>query len=139
MIMGIRAVDSVFSVCACVSDTSLCGLSTHKIRDSREGDDRGGADQVYGQRENRLSMAFSILCMVLTVLYAGFAALTFFYSNGVMDEYTLDEREEAMMLSTRNKTVVNFNVGYDGYIGDRFDVGRPAGFVSPTAPEATLA
>ena len=119
--------------------TPLCILFLTQIRDSREGDDRGGADQIYGQRENRLSVAFSILCMVLTVLYAGFAALTFFYSGGVMDEYTMDEREEAMMLSTRNKTVVNFNVGYDGYIGDRFDVGRQPGFVPPTAPEATLA
>ncbi|KAL3893527.1 MAG: hypothetical protein SGARI_008123, partial [Bacillariaceae sp.] len=87
--------------------TLICSVlfGDFEIRDSREGDDRGGADQVYGQRENRLSVAFSILCMVLTILYAGFAALTFAYSNGVMDEYTLDEREEAMMLSTRNKTV----------------------------------
>jgi hypothetical protein len=86
-------------------------------------------------------MAFSILCMVLTVLYAGFAALTFAYANGVIEEHTIDEREEAM-ISTRNKTV-HFNAGYDGYIGERFDVGRPrnggpAGFVSPSAPEAAL-
>jgi hypothetical protein len=84
-------------------------------------------------------MAFSILCMVLTVIYAGFAALTFAYSNGVIDEYIMDEREEQLMLSTRNKNVVHFNTGYDGYIGERFDVGRPTGFVSPTVPEATLA
>lgn len=84
-------------------------------------------------------MAFSILCVVLTAVYAAFAALTFAYSNGVIDEYIMDEREEALMLSTRNKTVVNFNVGYDGYIGERFDFGRPTGFISPAGPEATLA
>ena len=86
-------------------------------------------------------MVFSILCMFLTVVYASFAALTFTYANSIMEEHILDEREEAM-LSTRNKTG-HFN-GYDGYIGERFDVGRPrnsgpAGFVSPSAPDATLA
>ena len=80
--------------------------------------------------------------MFLTIIYAGFAALTFAYANGVMEEHAMDEREEAM-ISTRNK-VGHFN-GYNGYIGERFDVGRPTGrngppgFVSPTAPEATLA
>jgi hypothetical protein len=77
--------------------------------------------------------------MVLTVIYAGFAALTFAYSNGVIDEYIMDEREEQMMLTTRNKTVVRFNAGYDLYIGDRFDIGRPTGFISPSGPESTLA
>lgn len=86
-------------------------------------------------------MAFSILCMVLTVLYAGFAALAFAYANTVVDEHAIDEREEGLITS-RNQTV-HFNAGYDGYIGERFDVGRPrnsgpAGFVSPSAPEATL-
>ena len=85
-------------------------------------------------------MAFSILCMVLTVLYAGFAALTFAFAKSVMEEHTMDEREESM-LSNRHKQG-HFN-GYDGYIGERFDVGRsrngPAGFVSPTPPDATLA
>lgn len=86
-------------------------------------------------------MAFSILCIVLTVIYAGFAALTLFYSHGVIDEYNMDELEEQMLTSTRHKQIVHFNVntGYDGYIGERFDVGRPTGFVSPTGPEATLA
>ena len=89
-------------------------------------------------------MVFSVLCMFLTVLYAGFAALTYAYSNAVMSEHAMDEREEAM-LSTRNKPG-RFDT-YGGYIGERFDVGRPrtgptgfdTGFVSPSAPEATLA
>jgi len=122
--------------------TLICSVlfGEFEIRDNREGEDRAnGNNQIYGQREKRLSMAFSILCMVLTVIYAGFAALTFAYSNGVIQEHAMDEREEAMMLSTRNKNVVHFNAGYDGYIGERFDVGRSTGFVSPSGPEATLA
>jgi hypothetical protein len=121
---------------------ALLFTPSSQIRDYREGEDRnnGNADGVYGTRTERSSMVFSVLCMFLTVLYAGFAALTFAYSNGIMDEHAMDVREEAM-LSTRNKTS-HFN-GYDGYIGERFDVGRPrngpAGFVSPSAPEATLA
>ena len=95
---------------------------------------------MYGKRTERSSMVFSILCIFLTVLYAGFAALTFAYANAVINETAMDEREEAM-LSTRNKT--GHFYGGDGYIGERFDVGRPrtgpAGFVSPSAPEATLA
>jgi len=126
--------------------TLVCSVlfGEFQIRDNYEGEDRGGGDAnpVYGQRETR-STAFSIMCMVLTVLYAGFAALTLAYATNVIDEHAIDERDEAiMMTSTRNKTV-NFNAGYDGYIGERFGVGRPrngpAGFVSTTPPDSTLA
>lgn len=117
----------------------------NQIRDNHEGEDRGGGDEaaVYGQRETK-STAFSIMCMVLTFLYAGFAGLTLAYANDVIDEHAVDERDEAiMMTSTRNKTV-HYNAGYDGYIGERFGVvGRPrngpTGFVSTTAPDSTLA
>jgi len=68
-------------------------------------------------------MAFSIMCIVLTILYGGFAALTLAYAPDVINEHALDERDDIMMTSTRNKTV-HFNAGYDGYIGERFDVGR---------------
>lgn len=96
---------------------------------------------MYGTKTERSSMGFSILCIFLTVMYAGFAALTFAYSNTVMNEHAMDEREEAMF-SARNKS--SHFYGGDGYIGERFDVGRPrtgpTGFgVSPSAPEATLA
>ena len=81
--------------------------------------------------------------MVLTVLYAGFAALTLAYATSVIEEYAADEMEETiMMTSTRNKSG-HFNSGYDGYIGERFGVGRPrngtASFVSTTPPDSTLA
>ena len=95
---------------------------------------------VYYSRVERSSMVFSVVCMFLTVIYAAFAALTFVYANGVMDEHAIDQREEAM-LSTRNK-VGHFN-GYDGYIGERFDinVGRsrnPPSFVSAAPPDSAL-
>ena len=126
-----------------------------KIRDYREGEDRGGNNnnnnngdqpQQYGG-DHRSSMVFSILCMFLTVIYAGFAALTFTYANSIMEEHLFDEREEAMLSTRGNKGGSHFNVGYDGYIGERFDVGvrprnttvGPTGFVSPSAPDATLA
>lgn len=82
-------------------------------------------------------MAFSILCMFLTVLYAGFAALTYAYSTSLVEEHALDERE-GQILSTRDKGVANFN-GYGGYIGERFDVGRTRNGPTGFAPEATLA
>jgi hypothetical protein len=110
-----------------------------KIRDYSDAEDNGDQEISYDS-DRRSSMVFSILCMFLTVVYAGFAALTFAYANSIMEEHAFDEREEAM-LSTRNKT--GQFMGYDGYIGERFDVGRPrngpAGFVSPSAPDATLA
>ena len=104
-------------------------------------------------------MAFSIMCLVLTVLYFGFAALTFAFSKAVlsemadddcgMDENThrrFDDRGSTRSaLTTKNATHSHFVTGYDGYIGERFDVVggmRPAvaGFVAPTpAPEGTLA
>jgi len=84
-------------------------------------------------------MAFSIMCVFLTVLYAGFAALTFAFSKDVLAENAIDEHEEALT-STRSKNTSHFVGGYDGYIGERFDV-RPngaSGFVAPTPPDGTL-
>jgi hypothetical protein len=99
----------------------------------------------------RSSMAFSIMCVVLTVLYAGFAALTFVYSKPVLAEMSTDYDGEMSpeitgpghhLSSTRSKGRPHgFVTGYDGYIGERFDVIRPnPGFVAPTVPtEGTLA
>ena len=73
-------------------------------------------------------MAFSVMCMFLTVVYGSFAAFTFVYANGIIEEHALDDREESM-LSSRDPhhprpIVGHFNQGYDGYIGGRFDVGE---------------
>jgi hypothetical protein len=84
-------------------------------------------------------MAFSIMCMFLTVLYAGFAAITFVFSKSILEELEVDEREDSMT-STRSKSTNHFVGGYDGYIGERFDVrrnGAPS-FVAPQPGEGTL-
>lgn len=85
-------------------------------------------------------MAFSIMCMFLTVLYAGFAGLTFAYSKSVLEELLEDERLENALASARCKSnPTHFVGGYDGYIGERFDVRRngPTGFVAPV-PEKNI-
>lgn len=123
--------------------TLVCSVlfGEFQIRDSNEGEDRGGNEnEEYGQRETR-STAFSIMCMVLTVLYAGFAGLTLAYATDVIDEHTVDERDEAiMMTSMRNKT---YTAGFDGYIGERFGVERqrngPGSYVSTTPTDSNLA
>lgn len=91
---------------------------------------------------SRSSMAFSVMCMFLTVLYAGFAALTFAFSRTVLEELDEDERLDALG-STRSKST-HFPAGTtykNGYIGERFDVrgrGSTPGFVTPTPQEGTL-
>jgi len=91
------------------------------------------------------------MCIVLTVLYAGFAALTFAFSRTVLTEMAADysEHDGLIMMTpeqsafavSRSKGVASHFVGgagYDGYIGERFDI-RPTsgvngggGFVAPT-------
>lgn len=86
-------------------------------------------------------MAFSIMCMFLTVIYAGFAGLTFAYSKSVIEELMDDEREDAMKTSRNSKNPTHFVGGYDGYIGDRFDVRRHTstpGFVAPVVEKQII-
>jgi hypothetical protein len=81
------------------------------------------------------------MCMFLTILYAGFAGLTFAYSKSVMEELVEDEREDAMKNSRNSKNPTHFVGGYDGYIGDRFDVrrnGGTPGFVAPNPDKQIL-
>jgi hypothetical protein len=84
-------------------------------------------------------MAFSILCMFLTILYAGFAALSFFFSDDILQELALDEHAETLN-GSRNKATNHFVGGYDGYIGERFDVRRNGAptFVAPQISDGTL-
>ncbi len=118
----------------------------YQIRDNHEGEDRGAANEEYGKRETN-STAFSILCIILTILYAGFAGVTLAYANDVIDECASDDRvdedDAIMMTSTRNHKTNHFSSAYDGYIGERFDVvGRsrngPGSFVSTTSPNSPL-
>jgi hypothetical protein len=72
------------------------------------------------RRENmsKSSTAFSILCMFLTVLYAGFAALVFAYSEDWMEENRQDLRREALRPTSSDD---DFMGGY----GDGGDDDRP--------------
>jgi hypothetical protein len=67
-------------------------------------------------------MAFSIMCMFLTVLYGGFAATAYAFANDVLTENEVD--------LTNHRQHQSHN-GYSGYIDNRFDVhpSSKAGFV----------
>jgi hypothetical protein len=115
----------------------LCILTFHcfasfQIRDyQHEGEERNQSSA------SRSSVAFSIMCIFLTVLYAGFAALVFTFAHTVLEELS---SEEALM-SKSNKNPSHFvGGGYDGYIGGRFDIRRnPAGgFVAPPVSDGAL-
>jgi len=88
-----------------------------EIRDFVEAE--GGREE--GRMNNNVitksSTAFSFLCVFLTILYAGFAGLTFCHSKDLLEENKADTRVEALMPSE--------SVDNPGYIGnDRF--GLPA-------------
>lgn len=139
--------------------TLVCSVlfGEFEIRDN--GEDRGGGGgggannndyHYYGQRKEYKSMAFSYMCIALTILYGGFAALTLSYANDVIEELAVEEDEEIMnnnahgsnniMMTSMNK--YSHNAGYDSgyYIGERFDVvsHRPrSGFVSTSGASST--
>jgi len=120
--------------------TLICSVlfGEFEVRDFREGEDRGNGDGGSSSyaRADRSSIAFSIMCVFLTLLYAGFAALTFSFAHNVIQEQEQDVLEEARMPRKNTGTF-----GYNGYIGERFDVARSkrsAGFVPQTSPDATL-
>lgn len=74
----------------------LFGEFNIRESDDREDGEEGGKEQ----REEMLaayqksSMAFSILCVFLTVLYAAFAGLLFSFSDDILRENLEDIREE---------------------------------------------
>jgi hypothetical protein len=80
-------------------------------------------------------MAFSIMCMFLTVVYFGFAALTFFFSHSIIEENNADAQEESYSSRSKKSTNPMFS---SGYIGERFDVRPSGGFVAPSPDEGTM-
>lgn len=111
-----------------------------------EGEKEGGEDRDWQRemrRENmsKSSTAFSILCMFLTILYAGFAASVFAYSEAWMEENQQDLRREALRPTSSD------DLGHDddrlnrdmrgggggdvrrGLIGNRFTVPSPGSAV----------
>lgn len=99
----------------------------------REGEQGGNEkDEEYMQESalSRSSLAFAIMCMFLTIIYAGFAGLVFTYADDVLRENYIDSRQEALTPSDPENG--------RGYIdSNRFGVeGKPThmtseGFVSP--------
>lgn len=114
--------------------TLVCAVmfGEFEILDYREGEERDREDEeISNIAIGRSSTAFALLCIFLTVLYAGFGALTFSYSQSLLEENNADTRVEALMPSESVET--------PGYIGsDRFGVPGTSpggnsthGFVSP--------
>lgn len=70
------------------------------------------------------------MCMFLTILYFGFAALTFAYSNKIIKENEIDLRDNGDG-QVRNHHQTSFT----GFIDNRFDVrssnGKQNGYVVP--------
>mmetsp|Transcript_2023 Transcript_2023/g.3672 ORF Transcript_2023/g.3672 Transcript_2023/m.3672 type:complete len:295 (-) Transcript_2023:766-1650(-) len=108
----------------------------------REGEGGGGERdrQRAIKRENmsKSSTAFSILCIFVTILYAGFAALVFVYSDALMEENQQDLRREALRPSSDDledydddddRPNREMRDGRRGLIGNRFTVQSPGSAV----------
>ena len=120
-----------------LNNSLLHQITLCQIRDyQREGEPEQQADTAV----HRSSLAFSIMCAILTVIYAGFAGLLFAWSRSLLQEMASDDDldDNATMAHHqfnhhhKQPNSHHFVVGppaYNGYIGERFDV-RTAGFVS---------
>lgn len=119
--------------------TLVCSVlfSEFEVRDfNMNGRQEDGQDEAEDSVE-RSSMAFSVVCMFLTIIYAGFAALVFVLSDNLMEENSADERNEKLSPSDPEAP--------EGYIGgERFDVihSNPrkedsSGFIKPDQSEDT--
>lgn len=98
------------------------------IRDFREGEGGKEAEEMQEITLERSSLAFSIMCMFLTVLYAGFTGLVFTYSEDLLRENQEDSRREALSPSTPGD--------HTAYIGSTINVHStnnmtPQGYVKP--------
>lgn len=71
-----------------------------------------------GKVADQSSLAFSIMCIFFTVMYAAFAGLIFYNSNDLLEESVADARDE----SPGSHPEMNNSPGYLG--GDRFGVSR---------------
>jgi len=115
--------------------TLVCSVlfSEFEIRDSTSDHQNQRREVQVTTRQavmQRSSVAFSIMCMFLTILYFGFGALIFFYRNSIVKENELDMREEENGSFNRN----THQTSYTGYIDNRFDVrssGKQSGYVVP--------
>eukprot|EP00546_Thalassionema_frauenfeldii_P007133 CAMPEP_0178925898 /NCGR_PEP_ID=MMETSP0786-20121207/18192_1 /TAXON_ID=186022 /ORGANISM="Thalassionema frauenfeldii, Strain CCMP 1798" /LENGTH=224 /DNA_ID=CAMNT_0020600879 /DNA_START=233 /DNA_END=907 /DNA_ORIENTATION=+ len=117
--------------------TLVCSVlfGEFEIRDYAREDDRGedgenyAADYAQQRAVERSSIAFSIMCMFLTVLYAGFAATVYAFSHSVLKENQADE--EDIYPSAQQQQQPYHGGGY--IIDNRFDVhpSSKPGFAKP--------
>ena len=110
--------------------TLVCSVlfGEFKVRDYN---DQGGKEE--DRRDENLSKsstAFSIMCMFLTILYAGFSALVFTYSNDLILENEEDERREALRPSDDHEM--------RGYIGNKFTVKSPTSMSANNEQQAYI-
>jgi len=98
-------------------------------RNDGEDGEKNAVDYAQQRAVERSSMAFSIMCMFLTVLYAGFAATVYAFSRSVLEE-NLEDDEDAYRLQQQQQQPYHGG----GYITDnRFDVhpSSKLGFAKP--------
>eukprot|EP00548_Thalassiothrix_antarctica_P000598 CAMPEP_0194138450 /NCGR_PEP_ID=MMETSP0152-20130528/8230_1 /TAXON_ID=1049557 /ORGANISM="Thalassiothrix antarctica, Strain L6-D1" /LENGTH=222 /DNA_ID=CAMNT_0038835893 /DNA_START=238 /DNA_END=906 /DNA_ORIENTATION=- len=119
--------------------TLVCSVlfGEFEIRDYAREEERGGeddeknaSDYVQQRAVERSSMAFSIMCMFLTVLYAGFAATVYAFSHSVLKENQEDD-EDAYRIQQQQQQQPYHGGGY--IIDNRFDVhpSSKPGFAKP--------
>lgn len=105
-----------------------------KVMDYNMGEGGGKQEEMQEWQDSALSessSAFSIMCMFLTILYSGFAALAFAYSNDLIAENEEDERQEALRPSDEHISRTS------GYIGNKFTIHSPGsnigqGYINPS-------
>jgi len=98
--------------------TLICAVlfGEFQIRDYQEAEKGDEKEQQMMQNStlSSSSLAFSIMCLFLSLLYSGFAALVFTFAENLLKENALDSRQEALTPSDNN------GPGYIG--GERFGV-----------------
>jgi len=121
--------------------TLVCAVlfGEFKIRDRTyrgdgDGEERDDAQEIAVERS---SLAFSIMCIFLTIMYGSYAALVYTFSEHLLEENEMDMRKEAL----RPSYVANPD-NTPGFIGgERFDIHShnaqnsgstlPGGFIKP--------
>mmetsp|Transcript_21606 Transcript_21606/g.30264 ORF Transcript_21606/g.30264 Transcript_21606/m.30264 type:complete len:253 (-) Transcript_21606:268-1026(-) len=103
-----------------------------------EEEDMGGIDenQISKIATRRTSLAFSMLCMFLTLIYAGSAAIVFHFSSSLLEENRLDLEQENEV-QTKSEDDYQCYVGDDSYInqGESFRHNSDNDFLSPSQSE----
>jgi len=96
--------------------TMVCSIlfGEFQIRDYQNGEGDRDRDRAENSVE-RSSLAFSIMCLFLTILYAIFAVLLWIYHEDILAEIEADAREEALQPSPPG----DLHPGVGGYVGGR--------------------